>query len=294
MISRSRKQNIVRIYCKEIQTYIKYKSVDDVIVDVQNYEQNFGMLIDKNKIIDIDDTPYRTMYYNYKYMDNILKTNVKEYLIDMLINKGYNIVYDETYKKDEINDRTNIVKDVKENIVNLLNLDGEKLSEFERLLTSDDTFLEKHFNLRILLKNKIDERLIESIKENLFIETINNKYTKIKICSELMTVLKIKDLHSLDKKVVKKFTKKLDNKWISENIGTIKKLFDIRTDKYDDYTYYNMYLLMITILKNMIDGHLFLQKFVTINYIQYSYYIFNEDRLLEHISIIQKYNKYYN
>jgi len=173
-------------------------------------------------------------------------------------------------------------------------LDIEKLSDFERLLTSDDTFLEKHFNLRIFLKNKIDERLIESINENLYIETINNKYTKIKICRELMNVLKIKDLHSLDKKVVKNFSKKLDNKWLNENIGTIKKLFDIRTDKYDDYTYYNIYLLMITILKNLFDGHLFIRKIIKINNINYSYFIFNEDVLSEHVLIIQKYNRYYN
>jgi hypothetical protein len=42
----------------------------------------------------------------------------------------------------------------------------------------------KHFNLRLLLKNKIDEILVISITENLFIETINSKYTKIKICKD--------------------------------------------------------------------------------------------------------------
>ena len=43
------------------------------------------------------------MYYNFRFMDAILKTNIKGYLIDILIGKGYNITYNEIYKKETIN-----------------------------------------------------------------------------------------------------------------------------------------------------------------------------------------------
>jgi len=36
-------------------------------------------------------------------MDTILKTNIKGYLIDILIGKEYNITYNEIYKKETIN-----------------------------------------------------------------------------------------------------------------------------------------------------------------------------------------------
>ena len=76
MISRARKQKNVHIYCNEKESYIKYKSIDDVISETELYEKNFGSLVPLfDNYIDIDDKPYRTMYYNYKFMDSILKTN---------------------------------------------------------------------------------------------------------------------------------------------------------------------------------------------------------------------------
>ena len=49
----------------------------------------------------------------------------------------------------------------------------------------------KHFNF------KIYERLVISITENLFIETIKSKYTKIKICKEIINLLMIEDIQKL-------------------------------------------------------------------------------------------------
>ena len=86
MISRNRNQGKVHIYCNEKEGYVKYKSVDDVITETKLYEQNFGMLLPLySNYIDIDDKPYRTMFYNFRFMDSILKTNIKGYLIDILI-----------------------------------------------------------------------------------------------------------------------------------------------------------------------------------------------------------------
>lgn len=293
MISRARQQNKVYIYCNERESYIKYKSVEDIIYETELYEKNFGLLLPLyNNYIDIDDKPYRTMYYNFRFMDAILKTNIKGYLTDILIEKGYNISYNDIYTKPGNNtfNKETLQKKIKEKIVSLLYLDKDNLTDFEKLLVSDDKVLEKHFNLRLLLKNNIDDKLVDSITENLFIETIKSKYTKIKICKEIMILLEINNLQSLNKEITKKFNNIIDNVWLKENIKIIKKTFEIRTDKYHNFIYYNIYLLLITILKNLFDTKLFIKKEIQINKVKHIYHILDENVLLEHKSIIKKFN----
>lgn len=72
-----------------------------------------------------------------------------------------------------------------------------------------------------------------------------------------MIVLDIHNINKLSKDITKNFNNTINNNWLNENIETIKKTFDIRTKKYNDLTYYNIYLLMITILKNLFDIKLF-------------------------------------
>ena len=83
------------------------------------------------------------MYYNFRFMDAILKTNIKGYLIDILIGKGYNITYNEIYKKETLNKLEITQKNIKEKIVKLLYLNKDNLTEFEKSLVSDDKILEK-------------------------------------------------------------------------------------------------------------------------------------------------------
>ncbi len=75
---------------------------------------------------------------------------------------------------------------------------------------------------------------------------------------------------------------------MDENISIIKKTFEIRTKKYDTFTYYNIYILLITILKNLFDGDLFISKFIKIKNIKYNYYEMNINILNQHKSIIKK------
>ena len=105
-----------------------------------------------------------------------------------------------------------------------------------------------------------------------------------------MKVLEINNLKSLNKNISNNFKNNIDNKWINENIDIIKKSFDIRTNKYNEFTYYNIYLLFITILKNLFDNNLFTRKETQINKIKYMYYILNEEILLEHINIMNIFN----
>ena len=293
MISRARKQNIVHVYCKENEYFVKYKSVNDVIEETELYEKNFSYLLTSyNNYIDIDDKPYRIMYYNYKFMDSILKTNIRNYLIDIMQNNGYVINFNNEIKGNELNKKEISNDQIKDRIVNLLCLDKSKLSIFEKDLVSNDKLLEKHFNLRIFLNYNIQNKLIESIEKNLFIETIKNKYIKINICKKLMNLLEISTLEDLSKNITNKFNDQIINEWLTENIKIIKKTFEIRAKKYDNFDYYNMYMLLITILKNLFDINLFIRKECQINKIKYVYYLFNNNILMNHVTIINQLNNY--
>ena len=106
--------------------------------------------------------------------------------------------------------------------------------------------------------------------------------------STLMNVLDIHNINKLSKDITKNFNNTINNNWLNENIETIKKTFDIRTKKYNDLTYYNIYLLMITILKNLFDIKLFMRKETQINKVKHIYYIIDDMILNNHKSIITK------
>jgi hypothetical protein len=295
MISRGRDQGKLHLYCTEKLGHIKYKSVNDVIHEIELYEKNFGVLLPLySNYIDIDDKPYRTMFYNYIFIDSLLKTNIKGYLIDILIDKGYDITYETKFCEDKLLKPGMSLKTIKERICNMLSLDKENLTDLEKRLASDDKTLDKHFNLRLLLNDSIDDKLIESITQNLFIETLKHKNTKIKICKELMNLLEINNLESLNKNVSKHFTRNIENEWLYNNIITIKKTFDIRTIKYDTFTYYNIYTLFITILKSLFDNNLFTGIKIQLKNIKYVYYEFNKQIFNEHKLLIKKFDDNWN
>jgi hypothetical protein len=142
------------------------------------------------------------------------------------------------------------------------------------------------------MNSNIENKIIESIERNLFIETLKNKYTKIKICKELMNILNIKQLEDLTKQITTNFNNIIKNNWLDENIDIIKKTFDIRIKKYNNFSYYNIYLLLITVLKNLFDCNLFIRKEYQINKIKYIYHTFNDTVLSNHLSVIKQLNKY--
>jgi hypothetical protein len=217
-------------------------------------------------------------------MDALLKTNIKEYLIDHMISLGYQISENKVIAGKKFNTKT-INKDmIKECIVSLLNLNNETLTDFERKLVSNDKELEKHFNLRIFIKKNFEYKITESISKNLFTETIKNKITKIKICYELMKVLEITSLDKLNKDLTNKFNDTINSFWLNENLETIKKLFDIRTNKYNEMIYYNTYILFITVLKHLFDTQLVESKRIKINYYCYSY---NHLIMEQHMKIME-------
>jgi hypothetical protein len=291
MISRARNQNSIHIYCNNKYNYLKYKTIDAIRYETELFIKNFECIMPNYKDyidLDIDDEPYKIMYYNHKYIDHILKTNTKSYLIDFMTNKGYNILYNTDIKGSSFSKQVVLKDKIKNKIIDILNLDRNNLDEFHKILVTNDKALDKHFNLRILLNNSVDNKLIDSLDKNIFIETIKTKYTKIKICNELLKILSIDTLDGLNKNVISNFTTKINNNWLNENLVTIKKLFEIRTSKYDSMNYYKIYLLLITILKNLFDDDLFIKQFKKVNQIQYYYYELNNNIFDKHKNIINK------
>ena len=287
MISRARQIKKVYVYCHTKLFYLKYKSVDDVITEFNMFEKNFNdMVINSESFCRVDETPYKTMYFNYKYMDSVLKTNMKEYLMDMMEKRGYNISHNKIIVGNMYNNKTINKEVIKERIVSLLNLNKENLGDFEKKLVFNDRELEKHFNLRIFLKKNYEYKINESVSKNLFTETVKNKITKIKICSELMKCLGIESLDNLTKDITKNFGQEVESLWLNENMDTIKKVFDIRGKKYNNMNYYTIYQLMTTILKNLFDEELFDYKRVQIKKRDFYYYQFNKNIIDSHQNII--------
>lgn len=297
MMSRSRKQHKLHVYCHQTETTVKYRSLQNVIDDIDLCQQNLDAILPNyEKIIDIDDTPYRTMYYNHTYIDSILKTNTKGYLIDMLINKGYQIQYDETEPEQTVHIQK-LPKLIKQRLIDLLIFDKNNLSILERKLASDDIILEKYFNLRLFLNNDnntINEKIINSIGKNLFIETLTNKYTKIKLCKQLMNLLKLDNLHSLDEEIKKYFSTTIKDEWFEKNVKAIKKTFDIRGVKYETLNFHNTYTLLIAMFRSLFDQNLFTKKFVWFNTVKYNCFTVNDELFKQYTEITDRFDKKYS
>ena len=297
MMSRSRKQHKLHVYCHQTETTVKYKSVQSVVDEVHLCQENLNTLLPNyEQIIDIDDTAYRTMYYNHTYIDSILKTNTKAYLIDMLINKGYQIQYNDT-EPDQILHIQKIPKNIKQRIIDLLIIDKNKLSILENKLATDDIILEKYFNLRLFLNNTdntIDEKIINSIGKNLFVETLTNKYTKIKLCKQLMNLLQLDNLQSLDEEISKYFSTTIKDEWFEKNVKAIKKTFDIRGVKYESLNFYNTYTLLIAMFRSLFDQNLFTKQFVWFDKVQYNCFTLNDSLFTEYTEITDRFDKKYS
>jgi DNA polymerase III psi subunit len=233
-------------------------------------------------VIDIAEVFLDTLKSTYEHISNDeLLQKINENILNLSKNVNQTLLINN--KDDNFENKTD-----KEVLIDLLGLNKDNLSNFEYELVSDDKKLEKHFHFKIFLNNSVD---LFNSKTKFFNETIKNKYTKIKMCKKLMEVLNISNINNLNKNVTENFHLILDNDWLNNNIKSIKKMFDIRTNKYDNFVYYNIYLLLITILKNLFDVNLFICKRIKNNVICYYYYILNNDIFNKHKLLIDTVNK---
>jgi hypothetical protein len=284
-----RKSALQTAQVEDIEVLYEYKTSDDVLLEsiihkiLNRYRLNrehFMCNIDYMKlIINTAGNVLDILNSSFEYIskEELLtriynKLELNKYITELIEenNEDYN---------EDVNDDDNIDNklNIKDKILSYL--DKDNLTDFENEITSNNKSLEKHLNLRLFLNDTIDNKSI-----------ISNLYSKIKICKDIMNVLNIKDLQSLTKEITANFNTKINNIWLNDNIKIIKKSFNIRTDKYDDFNYYNIYLLLITILKNLFDTDLFIVKKLNIDKIKFLYYIFDDKVYSYHISLIKKIN----
>ena len=102
------------------------------------------------------------------------------------------------------------------------------LQKLYSILGINDT--NKMFSLKELDENNKKQQAII----DLIIETLTNKYSKIKMCKKLMEVLEINDFSDLTKDISIKFNEIIKNKWLSDNIDTIKKIVRLKQDLFKD------------------------------------------------------------
>ncbi len=171
------------------------------------------------------------------------------------------------YKKEEL-----IV-----NIKDFLNLNRNNLNEFENNIFNDEKKLLKAFNLYIYLSNDYPED-----------KMYNSQIKKINICKKLMESLNINNFNELNKDIISKNTSTIiENTWINDNLDYVKRILEIRTNKYDNFEYYNIYLLFITVIKNLFDIDLFLVQMKQINKNEYCIYSLNN-------KLMNKYNQFFD
>ena len=283
MMTRVRHMNKVHVFCHERLYYLKYKSKQDVIDEFHAYERVIGSLISgKQKQDDLDETPYQTMYFAHTYMDSLLKTNMKGYLMDMMVLNGFNLIHDNEIINDDF---LNPKQSIKQNIDSFLTVDNDGRNAFEKELLADPKKLDKHYNLMMFIDDKYNKNIIDLIAVNLLTESVKSKATKIKLVSDFMKDLKMETLDKFNIDVISRFTEPfVISPWLNANLNTIKSMFDIRGKKYDTITFYTMYQLLNTLLDNMFGSELFETRRKKVSKVDYFWYQFNKESYLMHIT----------
>jgi len=94
-----------------------------------------------------------------------------------------------------------------------------------------------------------------------------------------MKTLDIYSLHNINKDLTTHFTLYFKNKWLSDNFNYIKKTFRITSNKYNhinhNFHFYQIYLLMITIIKQLFGNKIVRKKEIQIKNKKFYYFIYN-------------------
>ena len=237
------------------------------------------------------------MYYNNKFIDNILKSNIKQYLLDIIEYQGYTIFNNTDiignksflYKDTDDESELDIISDdsIKDIRIKFLKFDKNNLNEYQNKIVSDEKLFINFINLQIFLKKDYDTLVIKKFYNNLSIESLESTILKIKIFAELLKVLGMNSIADYTKKISKRFLEKIDSEWISENSYIILKTFNLRASKkYEDMSsYYTIYLLSITVFKNLFDDDLIIRDKVQIKKMEYFYYNYNNNDYIDHLII---------
>ncbi len=229
-LTRCRKIKNAYIYIKEAQRYIMFKNTKEVKAYYKSID-NYNKLLDSDKEIitdaheDIMRTHFTNLWAYEKMKRSILINNIKQHLVNNLINRGTVINYD-LKKKDidvEILDDSNMTEmylkyadslfkstsfeinkkyqpkfdSIKKKFQMLVENENSNTSvdifdstEYERLLQLcvDSKDLQIHFNIRNLIynKNKLDQKRIQNLQSEFIENLYTDASTKVNMYKQLL------------------------------------------------------------------------------------------------------------
>lgn len=288
-IQRERNQSEIHIYVNQNISYIQYMSQNELRDSVQQrinkYNDTISEITEINKI-DMSNnikknsniqTIFNDMYINTTFVEETTKVHMEYYLKNIMASMGYNIIdkkdktkfklksdrelintiNNDIFEKFKLNGEINIK--IKEKIIDRMDIMGIKkinLDDFNKNIIIFDTKFNDYLNLRRLLNNKLDDKIIENSKNELAECGSNNIYIKLREYKKISTVLGIKNNIEFNYDTdCKKFNNKILDKQILDNIDTIKKLFNIKGAKYKDFDkdggYERLYKMTISICKQL-------------------------------------------
>lgn len=84
-----------------------------------------------------------------------------------------------------------------------------------------------------------------------------------------------------------KFIEKVKSEWIDDNLDSILEVFELKDNNYKEKYYYNLYLLMISMLKQIFGSDLFKSERVKLKNGEIKIYSINQEELKEHKYLIE-------
>lgn len=189
-----------------------------------------------------------------KELEDIEKTYINN---NICVNKRSKINYESRSKSNILSTRQYIYRQYK-NIADIINADISLLNNKQLIYKINMLFFKNYYDSPLLLKNSLYKNILH----------------KINILKKLLHILDISNLDNINKDLTKKFTNHINDIWLDNNLNNIKKTFRKRTNKYDSKQYYCVYLLTITIIKNLFGSDIIDKKRIEKNKKQFFYYIF--------------------
>lgn len=295
MLSRCRKPKTVNVYCDKTTYYCPYKCVEDTMDEYEiKYRSYLNIFDNIHLIMPQREEVYKIMYFNHKYFDSFLRSNNKEYLLDMMEYMGYKIKYDNSTTKVDLEYNKVAGAVTKDELISLLKLDKNNMTDFEKRIASSSEEYKKHLNLTTLLRRNALKLAEENIETNILMEAVDSTEIKIFRCQEIMNLLNIPSLDKLTKQNIKtnyENIEKIESEWLKKQFDTIKLNHNLRGSKYvytDHITYDGLYSALKTILGQLFDGNLFEYDRMKANKKQYRILVLNENVYNQHLQLIQK------
>ncbi len=282
-IQRCRRQKELYVYCRNKKIKQEYRTIHDVKLYTNNFLKEY-----KNSIKDVEkdlgDDIFKNIYEKNVYYDDILKSDIKYYLIQILTNYGYNIIIDDNNETDEevicekdnelnelLEDKKNIknhLKDCDNNIFleNNKNSDEDKklkqkeltlrkmimkegiteLNNFEERMIEDKNLRQSFINLKRLLSSDNEFIKIKDLIQDKEYkeEMVKHEIIKIDYLRKYMESLNV-NINDINENIINRYEEEVNiNKDLLEKICKLNELNIIKDTKF--YSHYMLLIKLIT------------------------------------------------